>query len=123
MNLLYFQAEIERLRKEGSQQVEEEVELVRQQLLQETKLAATEQPQNNGINRLRIKWKASKDDPNNGGYPYETLLKIMSKVVNSSANTLFFFLIFSLYRLLEKKKKRFISPFWCQLISYFSMVT
>lgn len=84
MILCYFQAEIERLRKEGSQQVEEEVELVRQQLLQETKLTATEQPQSNGINRLRIKWKASKDDPNNGGYPYETLLKIMSKVVIST---------------------------------------
>ncbi|XP_034252926.1 dnaJ homolog subfamily C member 17 isoform X2 [Thrips palmi] len=74
-----LQAEIERLRKEGSRQVEEEVELVRQQLLQDIKAAATEEPQNNGLNRLRIRWRANKEDPNNGGYPYDTLLKIMSK--------------------------------------------
>ncbi|KAK3925733.1 DnaJ-like protein subfamily C member 17 [Frankliniella fusca] len=74
-----LQAEIERLRKEGSRQVEEEVELVRQQLLQDAKSPSPEEPQSNGLNRLRIRWKASKDDPNNGGYPYDTLLKIMSK--------------------------------------------
>ncbi|XP_026285301.1 dnaJ homolog subfamily C member 17 isoform X1 [Frankliniella occidentalis] len=75
-----LQAEIERLRKEGSRQVEEEVELVRQQLLQDSKIPETpEEPQSNGLNRLRIRWKANKDDPNNGGYPYDTLLKIMSK--------------------------------------------
>ena len=75
-----FQSEIERLRKEGSRQVEEEVELVRQQVLQETKVSNAEQPPSTGSDRLRIKWRASKDDPNNGGYPYETLMKIMSKV-------------------------------------------
>ncbi|KAJ1531669.1 hypothetical protein ONE63_000338 [Megalurothrips usitatus] len=74
-----LQAEIDRLRKEGSRQVEEEVELVRQQLQQEIKVTPTEQSQTNGLNRLRIRWKANKDDPNNGGYPYETLMKIMSK--------------------------------------------
>lgn len=56
------------------------MELVRQQLLQDINAAASEEPQNNGLNRLRIKWRASKEDPNNGGYPYDTLLKIMSKV-------------------------------------------
>lgn len=56
------------------------MELVRQQLLQDIKTAATEEPQNNGLNRLRIKWRANKEDPNNGGYPYDILLKIMSKV-------------------------------------------
>lgn len=72
------------MRKEGSRQVEEEVELVRQQVQQETKASVPEQPPSTGLNRLRIKWRASKDDPNNGGYPYETLLKIMSKVCHVS---------------------------------------
>ncbi|KAK9498618.1 hypothetical protein O3M35_003211 [Rhynocoris fuscipes] len=73
-------AEIERLRKEGSQQLKEEMESIRQQILKET-LSQTKQNDaaDGGLFRLKIKWKSDKNDPNNGGYDAENLSKIFSK--------------------------------------------
>ncbi|KAJ8865577.1 hypothetical protein PR048_033097, partial [Dryococelus australis] len=76
----YWQAEIERLRKEGSRHLKEEQEAVRQQLLREASVRdAVRKTQPEG-SRLRIQWQASKDDPTNGGYDYATLHSILSKV-------------------------------------------
>ncbi|XP_046741404.1 dnaJ homolog subfamily C member 17 [Diprion similis] len=78
-----LQAEIERLRTEGSKQVEEEVAFVRQQVLEELRKmrGTTGESQSSNLNerRVKIKWKAAKDDPLNGGYDYSTLHQILSK--------------------------------------------
>lgn len=66
----------------GSKQVEEEVAFVRQQVLEELRKTRLGGSQSNDPNELRvkIKWKAGKDDPKNGGYDYDTLHRILSKV-------------------------------------------
>ncbi|GJQ68542.1 hypothetical protein Trydic_g17110 [Trypoxylus dichotomus] len=69
--------EIERLRKEGSKQVEEEIENITKQIQkEENKIKDT---WNSTEHRIRIKWKAQKDDPCNGGYNYQLLHKFLSK--------------------------------------------
>lgn len=72
-----MQKEIERLRKEGSKQLQEEIELVRQQVVEEQKNLASGVPLQK---RLKIRWTSSKDDETNGGYNSENLNKIFSKV-------------------------------------------
>ncbi|PSN46905.1 DnaJ subfamily C member 17 [Blattella germanica] len=76
-----LQAEIERLRKEGSKQVEEEQEIVRQQIIEEMKNTKISEGVSDGSNqnRLKVRWEAAKDDPDNGGYSKEILQKIFSK--------------------------------------------
>lgn len=71
--------EIERLRKEGSRQVEEEQERVRQKILERQK--DREESRSSGANhRIKIRWNASKDDPTNGGYTYDMLYRFLYKV-------------------------------------------
>lgn len=74
-----FQDEIERLRKEGSKQVQQEQEYVQQQILQE-KLSKKTQKEYYSDQRLRVRWTVAKDDPDNGGYSHELLHTIFSKV-------------------------------------------
>lgn len=76
-----FKEEFDRLRKEGSRLVEEEQELMRQQLRQELKnrTEATPSSWDSSKHRIKIKWKASKTDPTNGGYNEETLRKYLKK--------------------------------------------
>lgn len=71
-----LQAEIERLSKEGSKQVEEEIALVRKQIYEQ--LHGSHKSED-GPYRIKIKWKATDDDPNNGGYDHDTLFRILSK--------------------------------------------
>ncbi|XP_063241062.1 dnaJ homolog subfamily C member 17-like isoform X5 [Bacillus rossius redtenbacheri] len=72
-------AEVERLRKEGSRQVKEEQEAVRQQLLHEARVKEAAQTLEAEGSRLRVTWRAARDDPSNGGYDYTTLHTIFSK--------------------------------------------
>lgn len=71
-----LQAEIERLRKEGSKQVEEEIAMVKKQIHEQLYHS---QKSEEGPYRIKIKWKSKNDDPTNGGYDYDTLHRILSK--------------------------------------------
>lgn len=70
--------EIERLRKEGSKQVEEEMEYVLRQVKEE--LRQPEDSWDGSKHRIKIKWKANKGDETNGGYNQEILHRFLSKV-------------------------------------------
>lgn len=79
-NIILLQDEIERLRKEGSKQVREEQEYVRQQIIQEKFNKGTLKEDSSSHCRLKVRWVAAKDDPDNGGYTSELLHRIFSKV-------------------------------------------
>ncbi|XP_058450647.1 dnaJ homolog subfamily C member 17 [Malaya genurostris] len=75
-----FKEEFERLQKEGSKLIEEEQELLRQQLREEKSLhARSESSWDASKHRIKIKWKADKDDSTNGGYTEDILHKFLSK--------------------------------------------
>lgn len=69
--------EIERLRKEGSKAVEEEIQYVLRKVKESINQTRTP---SNSIYRIKIKWSASKNDPSNGGYTQEMLYRFLSKV-------------------------------------------
>ncbi|XP_058059949.1 dnaJ homolog subfamily C member 17 [Anopheles bellator] len=76
-----FQEEFDRLRKEGSKLIQEEQELMRKQLQEELRLiqtaaAPTWDPSQH---RVKIRWKADKNDPANGGYTEDILRKFLTK--------------------------------------------
>lgn len=64
--------EIERLRKEGSKQVEEEIALVKRKIWDDLKKSHGESNVDVTSYRIKIKW-------NNGGYDYNSLYRILSK--------------------------------------------
>ncbi|KAK5640012.1 hypothetical protein RI129_010823 [Pyrocoelia pectoralis] len=66
--------EIERLRKEGSRLVQEEMEYIKAKLREEKQMHATGTKY-----RIKIKWIAAKDDRTNGGYNQELLSQFLSK--------------------------------------------
>ncbi|CAD6241005.1 GSCOCG00009060001-RA-CDS [Cotesia congregata] len=71
-----FKAEVERLKKEGSRQVQEEIDLMNKQIYEQVHGSKTV-----GVNdtRVNIRWKAEKNDPDNGGYNESNLQQILSK--------------------------------------------
>ncbi|KAJ9579161.1 hypothetical protein L9F63_024731, partial [Diploptera punctata] len=80
-----LQAEIERLRKEGSKQLEEEQEYVRQQIIsQRLNPEKSDIEDSTSNNRLRVRWEAAKSDPSNGGYNSEVLHRIFYKATQVS---------------------------------------
>lgn len=66
-----FKAEMERLRKEGSQLLQEEQELMQKHLFEERQAS---RKWDSSQHRIKIKWKADKNDSTNGGYD-ETILR------------------------------------------------
>lgn len=68
--------EIERLRKEGSKAVDEEVQYV----LRKVQESLNQTTSGNSTFRLKVKWSASKNDTSNGGYNEEMLHRFLSKV-------------------------------------------
>lgn len=80
-----LQEQIERLRREGSKLLEEEQRAMREQL----KRSYNEQQQrqqkqqtpgfDSAQHRIKIKWKADKNDASNGGYTHEQLLQYLKK--------------------------------------------
>ncbi|XP_058129217.1 dnaJ homolog subfamily C member 17 [Anopheles ziemanni] len=76
-----FQEEFDRLRKEGSKLIQEEQELMRKQLQDELRMmqTATAPSWDPSKHRVKIRWKADKGDPANGGYSEETLRKFLTK--------------------------------------------
>ncbi|KAI4470633.1 dnaj subfamily c member 17 [Holotrichia oblita] len=69
--------EIERLRKEGSKQVEEEILLITKQIHRESE--QIKEVWDSSKHRIKIKWKTMKNDPSNGGYTQQLLHKFLSK--------------------------------------------
>ncbi|XP_050305498.1 dnaJ homolog subfamily C member 17-like [Anthonomus grandis grandis] len=67
--------EIERLRKEGSKQVEEEIQNILRTIHEETPKSEWD----SSNNRIKIKWNSEKKDPNNGGYTRDLLHRFLSK--------------------------------------------
>jgi len=72
-----LQAEIERLRREGSRQLEEEQEIMREQLKKEMQGLHVEEPEDDGNCRLKVRWKASSSSDAN--YDDGKLDKLFSK--------------------------------------------
>ncbi|XP_018575950.1 dnaJ homolog subfamily C member 17 [Anoplophora glabripennis] len=70
--------EIERLRKEGSKQVEEEMQYVLNKLKEEQQ-RSNEGNWDGSTHRIKIKWHVNKNDSTNGGYTYEMLHTFLSK--------------------------------------------
>ncbi|XP_035666139.1 dnaJ homolog subfamily C member 17-like [Branchiostoma floridae] len=75
-----LEAEIKRLREEGSRQLEQERELLRQQLARE-KEAKVYSAQSTEVEtpKLKVKWKSKKGDETNGGYSYDFLMSCFRK--------------------------------------------
>lgn len=72
--------EMDRLRKEGSRLLEEEQELMRKQLAEERlKMHETVNQWDSSQHRIKIKWKADKTDPSNGGYDETNLRNFLKK--------------------------------------------
>ncbi|XP_067895761.1 dnaJ homolog subfamily C member 17 isoform X2 [Heterodontus francisci] len=75
---------IARLREEGSRNLEEQKRLIKEQIMleKEQRLRGSDvqaDSKNNSTPKLKLKWKAKKDDESNGGYSYEYLLSILKK--------------------------------------------
>lgn len=79
-----FKAEVERLRKEGSRQVEEEIALVTKRISEELREKRTKDGKlgassSSNSYRLKIKWKIDKTQSNCTTYDRESLYEIFSK--------------------------------------------
>jgi DnaJ homolog subfamily C member 17 len=75
-----FKAELERIMKENSKLIEEENENLRQQIYRERHSAQVATSSfDSSAHRIKIKWKADKDDKLNGGYNSENLNKFFNK--------------------------------------------
>lgn len=73
-----LQEQIERLRREGSRLLAEEHALLREQL-QKSLAEHMQQNRIESTHRLKIKWKADKKDPLNGGYNINNLTTYLKK--------------------------------------------
>lgn len=78
--LTIIQAEIERLEKEGSKQVEEEIAFVQRQIWEQLHGSSKNSESDVGDFRMKIRWKVQEGDSTNGGYNYDNLHGMFSKV-------------------------------------------
>ncbi|KAH0946590.1 hypothetical protein HN011_009975 [Eciton burchellii] len=74
-----LKAEIERLEKEGSKQVEEEVAFVQKQIWEQLHGSLKNLESDVGDFKIKIRWKVQEGDSLNGGYNYDNLHKMFSK--------------------------------------------
>ena len=76
-----FQMERERVLKESNKIVEEENEIMRQNFARThiSYAATSSSAWDSSKHRIKIKWKAEKNDETNGGYSYEILTKYLDK--------------------------------------------
>ncbi|XP_027409363.1 dnaJ homolog subfamily C member 17 isoform X2 [Bos indicus x Bos taurus] len=75
-------ARIERLREEGSRQLEEQQRLIREQIRQEQEQRLTgmaKNPENKETPKLKLKWKSKKEAESQGGYSRDVLLQLFQK--------------------------------------------
>lgn len=66
------------MQKEGSKQVEEEIAFVQRQIWEQ--FHGSSKDSNIEDFKIKIRWKTQEDDPTNGGYNYDNLHRIFSKV-------------------------------------------
>lgn len=74
-------AEIQRLQKEGSILLQEEQKRMKVEI-QKTMGLISQPVWDSSLNRIKIKWKADKMDPNNGGYDEAILKRFLKKYGN-----------------------------------------
>ncbi|XP_022375563.1 dnaJ homolog subfamily C member 17 isoform X2 [Lutra lutra] len=77
-----LEQEIERLREEGSRQLEEQQKLIQEQIRQEREQrlrGKAESPEGRGTPKLKLKWKCKKEDESKGGYSRDVLLQLFQK--------------------------------------------
>ena len=74
-----LRVEIERLQKEGSKQVEEEIALVKRKIEQQSMELRKNPKPDNCSYKIKIKWKSSRNNFNTDGYNYDSLHRILSK--------------------------------------------
>lgn len=76
-----LEQEIERLREEGSRQLEKQQKLMQEQIRQEREQrlrGKAENPEGKGTPKLKLKWKC-REDGSKGGYSREVLLRLLQK--------------------------------------------
>ncbi|EPQ03976.1 DnaJ like protein subfamily C member 17 [Myotis brandtii] len=76
-----LEQEIERLREEGSRQLEKQQRLMQEQIRQEREQrlrGKTENPEGKGTPKLKLKWKC-REDGSKGGYSRDVLLQLLQK--------------------------------------------
>lgn len=72
--------EIERLRDEGSRQLEEQQRLIQEQIRKEREQRLGGKAENpEGTPKLKLKWKCKKEDESKGGYSRDVLLQLFQK--------------------------------------------
>uniref|UniRef100_A0A2K5V0U9 DnaJ heat shock protein family (Hsp40) member C17 n=1 Tax=Macaca fascicularis TaxID=9541 RepID=A0A2K5V0U9_MACFA len=74
--------QIERLREEGSRQLEEQQRLIREQIRQEHDhrlRGKAENTEGQGTPKLKLKWKCKKEDESKSGYSKDVLLRLLQK--------------------------------------------
>ncbi|XP_012504866.1 PREDICTED: dnaJ homolog subfamily C member 17 isoform X1 [Propithecus coquereli] len=77
-----LEQEIERLREEGSRQLQEQQRLIREQIRQERDQrlrGKAENTDDKGTPKLKLKWKCKKVDESRGGYSKDVLLRLLQK--------------------------------------------
>ncbi|KAK2104793.1 DnaJ (Hsp40), sub C, member 17 [Saguinus oedipus] len=77
-----LEQEIERLREEGSWQLEEQQRPMQEQIHQEHDQrlrGKTENTEGQGTPKLKLKWKRKKEDESKGGYSKDILLRLLQK--------------------------------------------
>lgn len=79
-----FKLELDRIMKENKKMLDEENEILRQEIYKSRVSAQQSKPSSASLwdsskHRIKIKWKAEKDDKSNGGYSAETLTKFLNK--------------------------------------------
>jgi DnaJ family protein C protein 17 len=78
-----FKFELERIMKENKKMLDEENEILRQEI-HKSRVDTQQKPSSSSSwdsskHRIKIKWKADKDDKSNGGYNSEALTKFFNK--------------------------------------------
>ncbi|XP_012621899.1 dnaJ homolog subfamily C member 17 [Microcebus murinus] len=77
-----LEQEIERLREEGSRQLQEQQRLIREQIRQEHDQrlrGKAENTDDRGTPKLKLKWKCKMEDESKGGYSKDVLLQLLQK--------------------------------------------
>ncbi|XP_057344681.1 dnaJ homolog subfamily C member 17 isoform X4 [Manis pentadactyla] len=75
-------ARIERLREEGSRQLEEQQRLIQEQIRQEREQrlrGKAEYPEGRGTPKLKLKWKCKEENGSKGSYSRDVLLQLFQK--------------------------------------------
>ncbi|XP_062944864.1 dnaJ homolog subfamily C member 17 [Cynocephalus volans] len=81
-NTRTLEQEIERLREEGSRQLEEQQRLIQEQINEERDQrlrGKAENTEGKGTPKLKLKWKCKTEDKSKGGYSKDVLLRLLQK--------------------------------------------